>query len=157
MFHRFEFEAQFYPTLERLPFHLRMKLDATGVKLSLEIWHAFSLEERWALCHLPVDGRDEREVFVSYLAFLVKRYSNRALEKTEIIDSQLWERSDSVPLPVEEKSSNGPGGRITLAEWGQWKNHERYVLYKTALSKNDPALFYAASRELRDRIRQDQS
>ena len=63
MFHRFQYEKDFYPDLERLPLHVRMKLDLAGIKLSLKQWLAFHIEERTAICHLPVDHEDEKQVF----------------------------------------------------------------------------------------------
>ena len=55
MFHRYDYEAEFYPSLSRLPLDLRRKLDITGFKISLKEWLAWSLEERTALCHLPCE------------------------------------------------------------------------------------------------------
>ncbi|MDE0214180.1 MAG: nitrate reductase associated protein, partial [Deltaproteobacteria bacterium] len=72
MFHRFQFEAAFYPTLERLRFHVRMKLDLTGIRVSLHTWQTFSMEERRALCHLPADTDEEREVFAAFLDALAR-------------------------------------------------------------------------------------
>ena len=63
MFCRFQFEAEFYPTMSRIPTHLRMKLDVTGIKVSLKDWLAFSVEERWVLCNLPVETEEERDRF----------------------------------------------------------------------------------------------
>ena len=55
-----------------------------------------------------------------------------------------------VPEPVSLRSE-GEGAGVTPAEWGSWAGHERYALYKTALSK-DPELFHLALRELRQRL-----
>ena len=73
MFHRFRYEAEFYPTLSRLPLYVRMKLDLTGVRLSLKDWLAFSLEERRVICHLPVETEEEEQAFISYLDFLCRK------------------------------------------------------------------------------------
>ena len=149
MFYRFEFEAAFYPTLERIPFHVRMKLDVAGIRLSLNTWRAFGLEERRALCHLPADTDEEREVFTSFLAALAQARAGVEAERCPALDADAWAAA-AVPEPVSLRSE-GEGVGVTPAEWGSWAGHERYALYKTALSK-DPELFHLALRELRQRL-----
>ena len=149
MFYRFEFEAEFYPTLERVPFHVRMKLDLAGVRVSLSTWRAFSLEERRALCHLPVDNDEEKEVFAAFLAALAKARAGVEAERCSALDPDAWAAA-SVPDPVAARSE-GEGVPVTPAEWGRWAGHERYALYKTALSK-DPELFRLALEESRMRL-----
>ena len=69
MFHRYDYEAEFYPSLSRLPLDLRRKLDLSGIKLSLKDWLAISLEERTVLCHLPCDHDEERQAFATLRRF----------------------------------------------------------------------------------------
>lgn len=149
MFYRFEFEAAFYPALERLPFHVRMKLDLAGVRVSLNTWREFSLEERRALCHLPADTDEEKEVFASFLAELGQARAGVVIECCPVLDADAWSAA-AVPDAVILRSA-GDGVPVTPAEWGRWAGHERYTLYKTALSK-DPGLFRHALRELRQRL-----
>lgn len=149
MFYRFEFEAEFYPTLERVPFHVRMKLDLAGVRVSLSTWRAFSLEERRALCHLPADTDEEKEVFAAFLAALAEARAGVEAERCPALDPDGWAAA-SVPDSVAVRSER-EGVPVTPAEWSRWAAHERYALYKTALSK-DPELFRLALRELRHRL-----
>ncbi len=149
MFHRFQFEAAFYPTLERLPFHVRMKLDLTGIRVSLSTWHAFSMEERRALCHLPVDTDEEREVFAAFLDALARTRAGVEAERGPALDPDAWSAA-AVPEAVAARSV-AAATSVTPAEWSRWAGHERYALYKTALSK-DPELFHQALRELRHRL-----
>lgn len=149
MFYRFEFEAEFYAALERVPFHVRMKLDLAGMRVSLSTWRAFSLEERRALCHLPADNDEEKEVFVAFLAALAAARAGVEAERCPALDPDAWAAA-TVPDLVAARSE-GEGAPATPAEWSRWAAHERYVLYKTALSK-DPELFRLALRELRARL-----
>ena len=149
MFYRFEFEAQFYSTLERVPFHVRMKLDLAGVRVSLNTWRAFSLEERRALCHLPADTDEEKAVFSSFLTELAQARAGVEVDRGPGLDPDAWAVAP-VPDPVAVRSE-GEGVPVTPAEWSRWAGHERYALYKTALSK-DPELFHQALRELRHRL-----
>jgi len=149
MFYRFEFEAAFYPTLERVPFHVRMKLDLAGVRVSLSTWRAFSLEERRVLCHLPADTDEEKEVFAAFLAALSEVRAGVEAERCPALDADAWAAA-TVPDSVAARSE-GEKAPVTPAEWSRWAGHERYALYKTALSK-DPELFRLALRELRHRL-----
>ena len=58
MFYRYRFESEIYPSLSLIPLHVRMKLDITGVKISLKTWLSFSVEECWVLCHLTVETEE---------------------------------------------------------------------------------------------------
>ena len=147
MFYRFQYEKEFYPKLERLPLHFRMKLDLVGIKLSLKQWLAFHIEERTAICHLPVDHEDEKLVFKDYLNFLSRQYCQAPAQELPPMEP-LWEISDHVPTPVRERSGDN-GKAVTLEEWGGWASHQRYALYKTAVSKSEPEKFFAVLDELR--------
>ena len=149
MFYRFEFEAAFYPALERLPFHVRMKLDLAGVRVSLKTWRAFSLEERRALCHLPADTDEEKDVFAAFLSALARARAGVEAERCPALDPDEWSAA-AMPETVGVRSE-AEGVRVTPAEWSRWAGHERYALYKTALSK-DPQLFRQALREMRQRL-----
>ncbi|HYT57661.1 MAG TPA: nitrate reductase associated protein [Verrucomicrobiae bacterium] len=147
MFYRFGYEAEFYPALSRVPLHARMKLDLTGIKISLKDWLALSVEERTVLCHLPIDTDDERQAFCSYLDFLSNKYRGTPVTTTDVMNSSLWDPSE-VPDPVLQKSA-GISPAITLTEWTRWQDHERYALYKTAVSKSQPEAFESILNELR--------
>jgi hypothetical protein len=148
MFHRFVYESEFYPNLSRVPMHVRMKLDLTGAKISLDDWLAFSFEERTVLCHLPVDTEEEQQAFISYLDFLSRKYCGGPLDSTQALDRSLWDGSDRVPPAVIAKSAL-KGRAVTPEEWTRWKTHERYGLYKTAIAKRDTEAFFALLSELR--------
>jgi hypothetical protein len=147
MFFRFAYEAEFYPALNRLPLHVRMKLDLTGIKISLKDWLAFAFEERIVLCHLPIDTDEERSAFTSYLDFLCRKYRGEPLATTEVMASALWDRTQ-VPEPVAQKSA-AASRAVTLAEWSHWQAHQRYALYKTAISRSQPEAFENVLDELR--------
>lgn len=148
MFYKFRFEQQFYPTLNRLPLHVRMKLDLTGIKLSLNEWLAFTVEERRVLCQLPVDETEEKQTFKDYLSFLCRRYTGRDVAAAVGVTPCLWSNNNRIPDPVLQKSS-AAGFSITLDEWARWPLQWRYALYKTAVSKSEPEQFMAVLAELR--------
>ena len=146
MFHRYQYEGEFYPTLSRLPLDLRRKLDVTGIKLSLKDWQALSFEERTVLCHLPCDADDETVAFINYLDFLSRKYAGAPIERMAALDHALWNPM-TVPLAVAEKSS-ALNRTVTLDRWHRWPSHDRYALYKTAVSKSQPQAFEQVLIEL---------
>lgn len=147
MFHRFRYEAEFYPTLSRIPLHVRMKLDVIGLKITLKDWLACSFEERSVLCHLPIESNEEKETFAAYLDFLSRRDKGQPVEVTVAMDSVLWNQTD-VPAPVAQKSASC-FNTITIEEWRRWQPLQRYALYKTAISKSQPEAFAVVLDELR--------
>jgi hypothetical protein len=149
MFYRFTYESEFYPSLSRVPMYVRMKMDLTGVKISLDDWLAFSFEERTVLCHFPVDTEEEKQVFISYLDFLSRKCCGAPIDLTQALDSSLWDDVDKVPPAVIDKSAL-KGRGVTREEWTRWKFHERYALYKTAIAKRDTEAFFALLSELRE-------
>jgi hypothetical protein len=148
MFYRFHYEAALYPALDRLPLQVRMKLDLTGVRLSLKQWLAFHIEERIAICHLPVNEEEEKQAFRDYVNFLCRQYCGGPAQELPPIDP-LWEISDQIPAPVLERSGDN-GKAVTLKEWIGWTSHQRYALYKTAVSRSEPEKFFAVLDELRE-------
>lgn len=149
MFHRYDFEAEFYPDLTRLPLDLRRKLDVTGVKLGLKDWLALSFAERSVLCHLPSDSDEECHVFKNYLDFLRRKYCGEPIGLIEPLARSQWS-SSSLPQAVSEKSA-ALGRAVSLEQWRGWHCHDRYALYKTAVSKNQPQAFEQILAQVLDR------
>jgi hypothetical protein len=149
MFYRYRHESDSYPSLSRIPLHVRMKLDLTGIKITLEDWLAFSIEERTVLCHLPVESAEEKQAFAAYVDCLSRRYRGAPPVRTPALSSSLWNDRFRVPEAVaNKKSAQTPP--VTVEEWQRWKFHQRYALYKTALSRSDPEQFFAVLQELRE-------
>ena len=103
MFHRFCHEAEYYPTLSRLPLHMRMKLDLIGVKISLKDWLSISFAERTVLCHLPCASDEEKAVLTAYLDFLSQKYRGVPVQMTEIMRQRTLREQSLVPEPVRGK------------------------------------------------------
>ena len=147
MFHRFRYEAEFYPSLSRIPLDVRMKLDLAGLKISLKDWLVCSFEERTVLCHLPLNSAEEKQAFAAYIDFLSRKYIDEPVETTDALDSGLW-TSSKIPEAVAQKSASC-FNTVMLAEWQHWEAHQRYALYKTAISKSQPEAFADILDELR--------
>jgi hypothetical protein len=139
MFYRYRYEAEFYPSLSRLPLDVRRKLDITGIKLSLNEWLSFNFAERMVVCHLPCNNAEEQQVLIEYVDFLSRKYRGGPIERIDALDATLWSPA-VLPQAVSEKSA-ALDRPIDLDQWRSWQSHERYALYKTAVSKNQPEAF----------------
>jgi hypothetical protein len=147
MFHRYDYEAEFYPSLNRLPLDVRRKLDVTGIKISLKDWLAFSMEERMALCHMPCDNEEERQVFSSFVDFLARRYFSKPTQKIAPLENTAWSEL-AVPDAVAQKSA-ALSHVVSASEWRRFPAHHRYALYKSAVSDNQPEAFEKVLIQLR--------
>ena len=146
MFYRYKFESEIYPEMSRIPLNVRMKLDLTGLKMSLKSWLVFSLEERNALCDLPVETDEERAAFTSYADQLSRRYFGEPAAPAPPVANPAWEDRERVPDSVTAKGRK-VGHPITLAEWRAWNRYQRYALIKLSTTKNEPELFIQAIKE----------
>ena len=146
MFYQYRFESEIYPELSRIPLHVRMKLDLTGVKMSLKTWLAFSLEERAALCHLPVETDEEKRAFTSYADDLSLRYFGEKAKLVPPVTEMPWEDQDRIPDSVAAKGRE-VGHPVTPADWRAWNRYQRYALIKLSVSNNEPEQFAQALKE----------
>ena len=151
MFYRYRFESEIYPELSRIPLHVRMKLDLTGVKLSLTAWLAFSLAEREVLCDLPVETGADKKVYGSHLDSLSHRHFGEKVALVPPMTDPPWEDLRRVPDSVAIKSSES-ARIVTPEEWGRWNSCQRYALLKLSTSKNEPEQFYRALEEFREPV-----
>jgi hypothetical protein len=79
--------------------------------------------------------------------FLCRQYCGAPAQELPPNDP-LWEVSDQIPTPVLERSGDN-GKAVTLEEWIGWASHQRYALYKTAVSRSEPEKFFVVLDELR--------
>ena len=146
MFYRYRFESDIYPEMSRIPLHVRMKLDLTGVKMSLKSWLAFSLDERNALCELPVETDAEKRAFTSKADDLSRRYFGEPAAPALPVANPAWEDREHVPDSVAAKGLEADHP-VILAEWRAWNPCQRYALIKLSVTKNEPELFIQAIKE----------
>ena len=144
MYLRFDLEGDLHRTLEFIPLAVRRKLDLAGLKLSLKGWTAMTRAERLAVCHLPVDGPGDLEVYREALAGFAERAGHPVAPlEGGPLDGSAW-NAGRIPETVAARAP-----RISPAQWGALPEDARYVLFRLAEPRRGPEKLDAALRELR--------
>ena len=143
MYLRFEFEGDLHRTLEFIPMAVRRKLDLAGLKLSLAGWTAMNRGERLAVCHLPVDGPGDLEVYREAIRAFAERAGHPVppLEGGPV-DASAW---GAAKIP-ESVAARAPA--LRPAKWTALPDEARYVLWRLSEARRGPEKFDAAMREL---------
>jgi hypothetical protein len=148
VFRQFGFEEDVYATLSCVPLAVRRKLDLAGLKISLAGWQALPRSERLALCHLPVDGRGDLEVYREVLIGFAERAGQELKPLAEVLPSS-W-GGGAIPPRVAERASE-LGRELTSAAWRALDDETRYCLWKYATTRDDPAKVALLFAEALDR------
>ncbi len=147
MYKRFEFEGDVHRLLDCVPLTVRRKLDLAALKISLEGWQALSRAERLALCHLPVDGAEDRAVYIEIMRGFCER-AGVPLKPLNDPDALglVW-NVPSVPPRVRERSE-ALHARLDDRAWSTLDEESRYALVKLSDPKRNPLKIHAALVEL---------
>lgn len=144
MYLQLELEGDVHRTLEFIPLAVRRKLDLAGLKLSLKAWTAMTRAERLSVCHLPVDGQGDLDVYREALTGFAERAGHpvASLEGGPV-DPATWS-SARIPDTVAVRAPN-----LTPAQWSALPEEARYVLFRLSEARRSPEKLEAALRELR--------
>jgi hypothetical protein len=147
MYKRFDFEGDVHQTLECVPLTVRRKLDIASLKISLEGWQALTRAERLALCHLPVDSEEDREVYIEVMRTFCER---AGVPLKPLVDAdaagRTWNASTTPPR-VKERADE-LHAKLDDATWRRLDEESRYALVKLSDPKRNPLKIHAALVEL---------
>jgi hypothetical protein len=147
MYLRFAFEGDVHETLLTIPLAVRRKLDLSGLKLSLAAWTALSRAERLAVCHLPVESRDDLEIYREALRGFAERAGHPVTElESGPADPSAW-ATGSVPQAVSARLGEIDEALDPVA-WNALSEDARYVLCKLAEARRGPEKLALAFEEL---------
>ncbi|MDB5279721.1 MAG: hypothetical protein JWR61_4676 [Ferruginibacter sp.] len=126
----FLFEEDFVEANVRcIPMIVRFKMDAVGIKLPLELWCKFSIEERKTLAVMHCKMTDEKERYYYYLNGLVNMYSGTDARALAINPAPLWANLNSVPGGLQQKAAEF-NWFISVEKWSNLTNLQRFALLK---------------------------
>lgn len=143
----FDFEEDFIEENVRcIPMLVRFKMDAAGIKLKLAEWSRFSVEERIALAVNPAATPQEAKQYNHYLAGLIKKYTNAEATSLAIETAPAWGVVHEIPSMLQEKAGE-MGWVITMEQWQQLTNLQRFVLLKLCRPGHENKNFPKAMKE----------
>lgn len=142
----FAFEQDFVDTLRCVPMAVRLKLDSTGVKLTLRQWSRLVRAERAELlatrCRTPGEVAAYRS---RLLAMVQARTGELARDLAEPV-TQTW-ISPIPPAAVQAFASSRGLPRLSDASWRGLGELERFALIKLSRENHDNVNFVPALRE----------
>ena len=143
----FLFEADFVENNIRcIPMIVRLKLDLTGVKLSLAAWSKCSVAERHELATMPCNNADERLTYKTYAERLVSAHMDEPVKYIPVPLQPLWEDIRSVPEELKSQADIY-GWTITEEQWKLLPTLRRFALLKLCRPGHENRNFPLAMRE----------
>ncbi len=143
----FAFELDFGGTLRCIPMSVRLKLDQSGIKLSLRQWNILSAEERRQLVEKPCDDLSQIESYKRYLISLIEQYMTTSVELLPLDDSPPWTNLAVVPERIGVWACNLSVAPPTREQWGALTPLQRFALYKLTRPGHSNDNFIPAMRE----------
>lgn len=133
----FKFEEDFIEDNVRcIPMIVRFKLDACGIKLKLEEWCRFSVEERNILVSKKCTEADEIVGYRHYLQQLVLNKTGGAATDLPVEEMPVWSDTQKVFTMLADKTGQ-LGINITIEKWANLSNLQRFALVKLSRQSHE--------------------
>ncbi len=143
----FLFEADFVEdNIRCIPMIVRLKLDLTGVKLSLAAWSKCSVQERQKLASMPCHTGDDRMMYKSFAERLVSVHTDEPVKYIPVPLQPLWEDIRAVPEELKSQADIY-GWTITEEQWKLLPTLRRFALLKLCRPGHENRNFPLAMRE----------
>lgn len=143
----FAFEDDFVASLRCIPMAVRLKLDRSGIKLSLRQWSRFTRDDRQALLDAPCRTAGEVAAYRQRLVELVALRSKEEAKPLAEPPAPIWE-SALAPPPVVASFAQSVGvSPPSPRAWGELTELQRFALIKLTRDNHDNVNFIPAMRE----------
>ena len=139
----FQFEADFVDSLRCIPMQVRLKLDTCGVKLKLEHWHQFRLEDRDRITQMPCNDPESATAYATYVQDLVQQVQGAPASTLAIDPQPPWQNGGEIPAEVLAKAEQ-VGASIGLEQWRSLTPLQRFALIKLSRSRHENRNFHPA-------------
>lgn len=144
----FAFESDFVQSLRCIPMQVRYRLDTVGVKLKLEHWHTFSVEERETLVTVPCETPDEIAAYRQTLREMIAKHSDTPAKDLPVDANPPWSQDDKIPADVTAQAEKFDVS-IPLSCWATLSPLERFALCKLSRPGHENRNFLPALREFK--------
>jgi len=145
--HLFAFEDDFVASLRCIPMAVRLKLDRSGIKLSLRQWSRFTKGDRQALLDLPCRTAVEVAAYRERLVELVALRAKEAAKPLADPPAPLWESASAAPHIVASFAASVGVTPPSARAWGELSELQRFALIKLTRDNHDNVNFVPAMRE----------
>ncbi|PSN18886.1 nitrate reductase associated protein [filamentous cyanobacterium CCP5] len=143
--HTFQFEADFVDSLRCIPMQVRLKLDISGIKLSLAQWHQFSEAQRQQLVEMPCDTPSEIAQYRTTLQNWILSATDQPAKELAVPDHFPWEAA-TVPDSVQQQAATFDY-HIADSQWQQLEPVQRFALIKLSRPGHENKNFQPAMAE----------
>ncbi len=144
----FNFERDFANSLRCVPMAVRLKLDLSGIKLTLRQWSRFTVDDRQMLLHLPCETAEEIDDYrITLVELVAVRADELAKPLAEDVTAAEWEQVASVPRVLLDYADFIGVSEPTLAQWAALTRLQRFTLLKLTRDHHDNVNFVPAMQE----------
>jgi hypothetical protein len=143
----FEFESDFVNTLRCIPMAVRLKLDVSGIKLSLRQWSRFTKDDRQRLLTTPCTGAAGIEAYRRAVVDLVALRVNEIAKPLADPVSAQWDNPRRIPAVVVNYAGSVGLRPPTQHQWGALTRLQRFALIKLTRDSHDNVNFAPAMSE----------
>jgi hypothetical protein len=143
----FRFEVDFGGTLRCIPMSVRMKLDQTGIKLSLKQWNRIPPPGRRELVERPCTTAVETEEYKKYLVSQIEAHTRTTVEYAPLDASPPWALSGAVPERICAWARGLGVAPPSGDQWAALTPLQRFALFKLTRPGHSNENFLPAMRE----------
>lgn len=142
----FQFENDFVTSLQCIPMQVRMKLDTCGIKLKLNQWNQFDIEERQQLVAMPCENDLEIQAYRQFLENLLITKIGETAKQLAVDANPAWINAMTIPSEIQDQAYTFQV-TISLQQWQQLTPLQRFALIKLSQSKHENSNFLPALKE----------
>jgi hypothetical protein len=143
----FGFELDFAGTLRCIPMSVRMKLDQTGIKMSLKQWNRIPQDDRDQLVSRPCGTPAESAAYKELLSGLIAAHTRTTVEFCALDDAPPWSQAHAVPERIRAWAQGLGVAPPSAEQWAQLTPLQRFALFKLTRPGHSNENFLPAMRE----------
>jgi hypothetical protein len=143
----FAFEADFVASLRCILMAVRLKLDRSGVKLTLRQWSRFTLDDRRRLLEAPCRTEAQIAAYHDELVRLVAQRANEVARPLADPPAPIWEETAEAPPAVAAYARSMGAAPVQPHQWAALSDLQRFALLKLTRDNHDNVNFLPALRE----------
>ena len=143
----FDFEEDFVEkNIRCIPMIVRFKMDKVGIKLKLNEWTKFTVNERVQLATMCCESERDVDLYRGFLKELVKKHTNKEATPLSMDGYPVWRLQYSIPVEVRQKLIDEKTD-MSVEQWRDLTRLQRFALVKLSRPGHESKNFVKATRE----------